>query len=143
MRVRWLPRYQSRRRGARETTGDPCSSFDLGPSTLADDAKVQGRKTKDRLDRHRVRRRGRAVGFFVDEILQLFTRLEVRDLLRRHVDLVSGLRVAALPRFALAKTEAAKPAELDLFPTMQRVDDALEHRFDDDFGVLLREIGNP
>src|SRR5215471_16095668 len=148
MRVPWLPRYQSRRRVARETRGDPCEP-DLRPSTLdlrcpwLRSAKDQGRRTKDLLDRHRVWRSGRAIGLFVDEVLQLFSRLEVRDLLRRYVDLVSGFRVAALPRFALAKPETAKPAQLNLFPTMQRVDDALEHRFDDDFGVLLREIGNP
>src|SRR5437016_3705876 len=90
---------------------------------------------------HGVRRRGRRGrtwrrrDFFVDELLELFAGLEVRNLLRRDVHLVAGLRVASLAGFALAEAEAAEPAQLDLLAAMQRVDDALEHRVDDDLGV--------
>src|SRR6185369_14071602 len=76
----------------------------------------------------------------VDEILQFLAGLEIRNLLRRNVHLVTGFRVAALAGLALAKAEAAKTAEFDLLAAMQRVDDALEHRVDDDFGVFLRKI---
>ena len=75
----------------------------------------------------------RSVGFAVDQLLQLFPR-RVRDLLRRNVHLVSGLRVAALPRFAPTEAEAAEPSQLDLLAAMQRVDDALENGVDDDLG---------
>src|SRR5581483_4485324 len=62
--------------------------------------------------------------------------------LRRNIDLVAGLRVAALARFALTQTEAPEPAQLDFFAAMQRVDDALEYRIDDDLGVLFGQIRN-
>jgi hypothetical protein len=39
------------------------------------------------------------------------------------------------------RPEAAEPAQLDLLAAMQRVDDALEHRVDDDLGMLLRQVG--
>src|SRR5688572_2184175 len=86
-----------------------------------------------------VRRLGR-LRLAVDEILQLLARLEVRHLLRRHIDLVAGLRVAALPRLALPQAETAEPSQLDLLAAVQRVDDALEDGIDDDLGVLLREV---
>src|SRR4051794_36881445 len=76
-------------------------------------------------------RRGRGFGGFglaVDQIFQFLARLEVRDLLRRHVHLVARLRIAALARLALAQAEAAESTQLDLLATMQRIDDALEHR---------------
>src|SRR5207248_2983376 len=55
--------------------------------------------------RRQRRRAGRRVrggsGLLVDQLLQFFARLEVRNLLRRHVHLVAGLGVTALPRLAL------------------------------------------
>src|SRR5687768_7735600 len=78
--------------------------------------------------RHETGRRFGRFRLAVDELLQLLARLEVRHLLRRHVDLVARLGVPALPRLALPQAEAAEPAQLDLLPSMQRVDDALEHR---------------
>src|SRR5688572_1846440 len=94
----------------------------------------------------RHRRGGRgfgSLGLAVDQLLQLLAGLEVGHLLRRHVHLVAGLRVAALARLALPQAEAAEPAQLDLLPAMQRIDDALEHRVDDDLGMLLGEVGDP
>src|SRR5687768_573309 len=89
------------------------------------------------------RRRCRYVRVAVDQLLQLLARLEVGDLLRRHVHLVPRLRVAALARLPAAQPEAAESAQLDLLAAMQRVDDALEDRVDDDFRMLLREVRNP
>ena len=54
---------------------------------------------------------------------------------------VFGLRPLRGSR--LRKPEAAEPAQLDLLAAMQRVDDALEYRVDDDFRVFLGEIGDP
>src|SRR4029079_13770325 len=78
----------------------------------------------------------------VQQFLQLLARLEVRHFLRRHVALVARLRVAPLARLALAQAETAEPAQLDLLAAMKRVDDALEERVDDDFRVVLCEIGD-
>src|SRR6266487_4876142 len=80
------------------------------------------------------RRRGRRARFLVDQFLQFLARLEVRHLLRRHVHLVAGLRIAALPRLAFPEPEAAEPPQLDLLATVQRLDDAAEHRIDDEIG---------
>src|SRR5687767_9090502 len=96
----------------------------------------------DRSWRRRSVSRGRRFGLAVDELLQLLARLEVRDFLRRYIDFVPRLRVPSLSRLALAKPEASEASQLDLLATVQRVDDALEHRIDDDFGVLLRQIGD-
>src|SRR5678816_3413941 len=80
------------------------------------------------------------LGFAVDQFLQLLARLEVGHLLRRHIHFVARLRVASLARLALAQPETAEPAQLDLLAAVQGLDDALEHRVDDDFRVLLGEI---
>jgi hypothetical protein len=83
--------------------------------------------------------RGR-LGLLVDEFLEFLAGLEVRHLLRRDVHLVARLRVAPLARLAAAQPEAPEPAQLDLLAAVQRVDDALEDRVDDDLGVLLGEV---
>src|SRR5262249_37423713 len=70
-----------------------------------------------------LRRRGRR-RLLVDQLLELLARLEVRNLLRRHVHFVAGLRVTPLPRLAFAQAEAAESAQLDLLAAMQRIDDA-------------------
>ena len=54
---------------------------------------------------------------------------------------VLGLRPSA--RLALAGTEAAKAADLDLVAGAQRAHHALEDGFDDDFAVLARQFGQP
>src|SRR5205823_4124266 len=98
------------------------------------------------LDRQSVRRRDAGLSrrrwFAINELLELLARLEVRHLLRRHVDLVARLRVPALARFPFAQAEAAKAPQLDFLAAVQRVDDALEHRVDDDLGVFLGQIGH-
>src|SRR5690606_33903664 len=90
-----------------------------------------------------VRRRRVVLLLAIDQILQLLARLEVRHPLGRHVHLVARLRVASLARLTLAQPEAAESAKLDLLAAVEGIDDALEHRVDDDLGVLLGQIGNP
>src|SRR5512142_1324075 len=83
----------------------------------------------------------RRLGFDpVDEILQLFARLEVRHLLGRHVHLVTRLRIASLAWLTLPQPEAAEAAKLDLLAAVQGVDNRLEHRVDDQLRVLLGEV---
>src|SRR5262245_30343255 len=77
-------------------------------------------------NRSLARRRGGRRSFFVDELLELLAGLEVRHLLRRHIHLVAGFRVAALPRLTLAQPETAEAAQLDLLAAVQRLDDAAE-----------------
>src|SRR5579862_1713171 len=79
--------------------------------------------------------------FAVDQFFELFAGLEVRHLLRRHVHLVARLRVPALAGFPLAQPKAAEAPQLDLLTAMQRINDALEDRLDDDLGVFLGEVG--
>src|SRR6188768_4280893 len=80
-----------------------------------------------------IRRRAGGGRLLVDEFFQLFTGLEVRHLLRRHIHLVPGLGIAALARLAFPQPETAEAAQLDLLPTVERLDDAAEDRIDDDF----------
>src|SRR5712691_5060062 len=79
----------------------------------------------------------------VDEVLQLFARLEKRNLLGFDFDLLSGFRVAAYAPAALAGTEAAKAANLDLLAFLQRADDAFENGLNDRFRFAAREFGYP
>src|SRR5438067_13303430 len=67
------------------------------------------RRSNDPLHRQDVGRNGALAGgrggrrrrLAVDQFLELFAWLEVRDLLWRHVDLVAGLGVSSLSRLAL------------------------------------------
>src|SRR5579864_128129 len=79
----------------------------------------------------------------VQQLAQLLARLEVGDAFRRHLHLVAGLRVAPGARAAVADAEAAEASELDLLAILERVDDAVEHRVDDDLGVLLGQLRRP
>src|SRR4051812_26324075 len=76
----------------------------------------------------------------VEQLPQLLAGLEVGDALRGDADLLAGLRVAAGPRPAAADPEAAEAPQLDLLPLLERVDDAVEDRVDDDLRVLLGEL---
>ncbi len=77
----------------------------------------------------------------VEELPQLFARLEIRDPLGRHLDLVAGLGIAPGARAPVADAEAAEAPQLDLLAFLERADDAVEDRVDDDFRVLLGELG--
>src|SRR2546423_4746215 len=73
----------------------------------------------------------------VDQLLQLFAGLEVRDLLRRHFRFLAGLRIAAGARLAVAETEASESAELDLLSGAERLDDGIEDDVDDRLRLFL------
>src|SRR6266853_1547103 len=87
-------------------------------------------------------RRARTVSG-IDEILQLFARLEKRDLFGLNLDLLSGFRVATYPPAPLPRTETAKSANLDLLPFLQRPDNAFKNRFDDGFRFPARQFRYP
>src|ERR1700741_17046 len=88
------------------------------------------------------RRSGTGGGFqnLVDQFLQLFARLEVRNLLRRYFDFLTGLGVTAGARLAAAEAETAEAAELDLLAGTEGVDDGVEHNVDDGLGLLLGQL---
>src|SRR6185436_1005242 len=79
----------------------------------------------------------------VDQIAQLFARLEIRDALRRHVDAIPGLRVPPEPRAPPTDAEAAEPPQLDLVVALQGFHDLPEDRVDDVLRVLLAQDGDP
>src|SRR5712692_10391150 len=56
----------------------------------------------------------------VNELLELLSRLEVRDLLGRHFDLLSRFGIAAGSRLAVAQAETAESAQLDFLSGAQR-----------------------
>src|SRR5450631_1403084 len=62
----------------------------------------------------------------VDQLLQLFSRLEIRDFFRWDFNLLASFRIAARARLAAAQTEAAEAAKLDFLTGAQRVDDRIE-----------------
>src|SRR5678815_5695904 len=105
---------RSRTQVSRATTGDPAK-----PPLHACAVGVDG----EWCGRWRNRRR---FGFAIDQFLQLFTGLEVGNLLRRNVHLVPRLRIAPLERFAPAQPQAPEATQLDLLPPVQGIDDALE-----------------
>src|SRR5512134_50365 len=76
----------------------------------------------------------------VEERLQLLPHLEVRDLLRWHVHLLARLRVAALPRRAVAEAEGPESADLHLLTALERGDDAAEGGLDDDACLDLCDV---
>src|ERR687898_2228956 len=77
-----------------------------------------------RRDGGRLRHGSLRIRLAVNQLLELLARLEVRNLLRRHVHLVARLRVAPLPWLAPPQPKAAESAQFDLLAAMQRVDDA-------------------
>src|SRR6185436_7534963 len=103
----------------------------LEPVTYALLQGAQSRSTwldSHRVGRHRrLPRRRRRRRLLIDQLFQLFPRLEVRHLLRRHVHLVASFRVPPLARLALPEPETAEPPQLDLLAAVQRLDDAAEH----------------
>ena len=66
----------------------------------------------------------------VDQLFQLFARLEIGDTLGRDAYRIAGLWVSATPRAALAHAEAAEAAQFDLLTLIQGLDDALKDNFD-------------
>src|SRR5260370_17333930 len=77
----------------------------------------------------------------VYEVLQLFAGLEERDFLCGHFYLFTRLRIPPHSAAPLTRAEAAKTANLNLLPFLQRPDDAVENSFDDGFRLLARQFG--
>src|SRR5437667_12036750 len=94
---------------AKESTGSPSGGLD----------RIGGRGLHSR----RGRGRGR-----VDDVLQLFAGLEIRDLLGGNIDASAGLRIAAHSRLPLPGAEAAKATDLNLVTAAQGTNDAVEDR---------------
>ena len=76
----------------------------------------------------------------VDQVLEIFAGLEVRNALLRNLDVIAGLGVAALTRAPTSHAEAAEAAQLDLVVALQRIDDRREDGVDDRLGVLLADL---
>src|SRR5208282_5421660 len=92
----------------------------------------------------RLGRRGRGLrgGIRVDEFLELFAGLEEGDALGRHFHFLAGLGVAPGAATALARTEAAKAADLDFLVVFERLDDAFEDGLDDGLRFLAGQLRN-
>src|SRR6266851_1258059 len=87
--------------------------------------------------------RGRGLGFrVIDKVLELFAGLEEGNFLGRHFDLLAGFGIAADAPAALARAEAAEPADLDLLAFLEGTNDAIENRFDDGLGLLPGKLGD-
>src|SRR5690348_4307295 len=88
--------------------------------------------------RQRVSRSGLFCGRcrVVHHVLQFFAGLEIRNLLGRHLDARSSLRVAPDTGLPLARSETAEAADLDLVAAAQGFHDAVEDGLDDDLGLL-------
>src|SRR5579863_5688403 len=81
-----------------------------------------------------------ATGEAVDYVFKFFAWLEVRNLLRRHLDPGSGLRVAPYARLSLASAEAAETTDLDLVSTAQGFNDAVEDGLNNDLRFLAGHL---
>src|SRR5512137_2908275 len=79
----------------------------------------------------------------VDQLPQLFARLEVGNLLGRDHHALAGLGVAPGAAPPLADAEAAEAPQLDLVAALQGLEDGGEDGVDDDFGVLAGQGGLP
>src|SRR3989304_1415121 len=81
--------------------------------------------------------------FVVDELFQFFARLEIGNLLGRHVHFFTGLGVTSLARLPLTDTKATEAAGLNLVAPVLSIDDALEDGVHDDLGMLLGKVRDP
>src|SRR2546421_6593867 len=79
-------------------------------------------------------------GGVIDKVFQVFAGLEIGNFLSRHFDFFSGLGIAPHASAALARSEAAEAANLDLFALLQSADDALEYGLYNCFGLFAREL---
>src|SRR3954470_14963946 len=95
----WLLPRSEYREDARGSTAGPSDAGDVG------------------IDADR-RRRRRRLGLPIDQLFEFLARLEIRHLLRRHIDFVAGLRVAPLARLTTSQTKASKSAQFNLLSAM-------------------------
>src|SRR3954471_5494886 len=82
----------------------------------------------------------RFLGSRVDALAQLFSRLEVRHVLLRHLDLLARLRVAAGARRPVVQAEAAEAADLDAIAGEQRLGHRVQDHLDRVFRVLRHQL---
>lgn len=75
------------------------------------------------------------------EVPQFFAGFEVADSLRWHLDLGSGLRIAAGTCPSVAETEAAEAPDFDRFALVKGLGHRLEGRVDYGLGRLLGDAG--
>src|SRR5271166_3793214 len=78
----------------------------------------------------------------IHEVLQFLAGLEEGDLLRRNFHFFSGLRITSYAAAALASSEAAEAADLDLVALLKSIDDAFKDGFDDGLGFFARKFGD-
>src|ERR1700688_4538777 len=97
----------------------------------------------------RIRRRSRGSGSasfrtvafrVVHKILQLFTGLEEGNLLGRYIDFGARLGVTPDAPPPLPGAKASKSADLDFVALLQGLNDALENRLHNCFGLLPRKF---
>src|SRR5437762_13505748 len=81
-------------------------------------------------------------GTVVDQILEFLAWLEIGDPLGGHFDLFACFWIAADACIALPNAEASKAANLKFVAGLERLDDALEQRIDNDLRILPREFRN-
>src|ERR1022692_2601288 len=79
-------------------------------------------------------------GGTVHHVFQFLARLEIRDLLGRHLDARAGLRIASDARLALPRSETAETANLDLLAGAQRTHDTVKNGLYDDLGFFPRHL---
>src|SRR3972149_3164250 len=104
---------------ARCRTGVPparrCSASSRLPSMYRVGAKPLTKGDEYAMKRPRSRRvPWHGLLFVVDELFQFFARLEIGNLLGRHVHFFTGLGVTSLARLPLTDTKATEAAEVNL-----------------------------
>jgi len=77
---------------------------------------------------------------FVDPLSQIFSRLEMRDVLSRERDGLPSLRVTTLPRRSEVQRETAEPTDLDALTRGERVAHDLENLLERELDVLRRQM---
>src|SRR5882724_656890 len=79
----------------------------------------------------------------IHKVLQFLARLKKRNLFRRHFHFFPGFRVSPHATPPLPSAETPKSSNLDLFPFLQRPDNAVKDSLDDTLRFLAREFRNP
>src|SRR5579862_3862 len=78
----------------------------------------------------------------VDHVLQLLTRLKVRNLLGGYFDASTGFRIPANARLPLAGPETPETTDLDLIAAAKRAHDTVENRLYNDFRFFPGHLDN-
>src|ERR1700722_11371250 len=98
---------------------------------------VQSKAVGLRRARRRSQRSCSRVGYSrIHQVLQLLAGLEERYFLGGHLDLFTSLGIASRARIALAGSEAAKAADLNLVARAQGPHHAVKDGFHDHFAVF-------